>query len=71
MSLEAWGSGDDGPSRWEDTAMRQDFDKVVAAYAKWQATYQSDMPGPEFTTAALEAEAKLDELSLMMEGRIE
>jgi hypothetical protein len=70
MSWEAWGSGDDGPDRWEETAMCKDFQKVRAAFQKWQTTYQNEMPGPEFTTAALTAEAALDELSLMMEGKI-
>lgn len=71
MSWEAWDSGDDPPDRWEDTAIRHDFDKVMAAFKKWQATYQSEIPGPEFTTAALTAEAALDELGLMMEGKID
>lgn len=71
MSWEAWGSGDDPPDRWEDTAICQDFLKVRAAFQKWQATYQNDMPGPEFTTTALAAESALDELMLTMEGKID
>lgn len=70
MSWEAWGS-DDPPNRWEDTAICQDFQKILAAYRKWLATYRSEMPGPEFDVATEEVDKKLDEISLMMEGQID
>lgn len=47
MSLEVFGDEGDVPTRWEDTAMRQEFDEVVNRWTAWRRKFQNDTMNDE------------------------
>lgn len=71
MSLEVFGDEGNVPSTWEDTAMRQEFDRVVAAWAKWRRDFKHEVPGPDHEEAIQAVEDALDNLSDGMSGRLD
>lgn len=70
MSLEAWGDEGNVAERWEDTAMRQEFDVIRARYNKWIMDFKHEAGSPELEKLIENAEDAFDKLALSMEGRL-
>lgn len=68
MSLEAF--GDEGllPQRWEDTAMRQEFDAIRERWDKWIATFGSESGTHEIDQKIDAVSGEMDDLSELMRG---
>ena len=69
MSLEAWGDEGNVATCWEDTAMRQDFDRVSHAFLLWKRNFRNEFPGPEFEAAIDAIDTALDEAVELMSGK--
>ena len=68
MSYEVWGDGPEPPTRWEQTAMRHDFDDVVSRFNKWKVAYTDEIPNTEMLTLIHKVEDALETLGMDMEG---
>ncbi len=68
MSREAWGDEGTVPSRWEETAMRQEFDEIRWKYRKWWSDYRKEAPGPELEKQMEALADCFEDTQLMMEG---
>jgi hypothetical protein len=62
MSLEAWGDEGNIPSRWEDTAMRQEWDAMRVKFRKWVQNFHQDFANDETTELVGTIEGLMDRL---------
>jgi hypothetical protein len=69
MSREAWGDEGNVAELWEDTAMRQEWDRLRKRFNDWQATFHKDFD-PEHDSLVRVIECAMDRLELAMEGRL-
>ena len=59
------------PTRWEDTAMRQEFDLVRNRFDRWAAEHNPAVSDDDDVSVAIkEATAALDRLGDVMSGRL-
>lgn len=70
MSRGAWGDEGNVATRWEDTAMRDEFDTARNRFNKWIMDYKSEAGSPELEALIEAAETALDSLALFMEGEL-
>ena len=68
MSREAWGDESNVPERWEDTAMRQEWNEARHKLRLWIQRFKDEFPNDEFDAAVSTISDAMDELELQMEG---
>jgi len=68
MSREAWGDEGEVPSKWEDTAMRQEFDALVFKWSEWRRCFAKEVTGEAMEKALDAVREALDEAQEHMVG---
>ena len=68
MSLDAWGDEGGVPTTWEDTAMKQEWNRVTSAFRKWRNRYEREFPNADFDTVCRMIESHMDDLDDAMSG---
>ena len=69
MSREAWGDEGNVAERWEDTAMRQEWDRLRARFNDWHVSFSKEF-SPEHDSLVSVIECAMDCLELAMEGQL-
>ncbi len=68
MSLKAWGDEGNVPSRWEETAMRQEFDAICFKWSECRRRFKDEIDGPDLERVLNAVSDALEEAGLGMEG---
>lgn len=69
MSREAWGDEGNVPERWEDTAMRQEFDAICFKWSEWRRRFKDQIEADQEPALNAVSDA-LEEAGLSMEGAL-
>jgi len=70
MSLEAWGDEGNVPTRWEDTAIKQEFEAIRSQLLKWSADNRKEFPNDEVKELADQMIRTADIISDFLSGPI-
>lgn len=71
MSREAWGDEGNVCNDWEETAIHQELDDVIARFEKWNRVHDGEMPNPEFVDGVCRIRDELDALREAISGKID
>ena len=58
------------PTRWDETAMKQDFVTIAEKFRDWRAAYKDEIPSPEFEAVISIVEHAVDTLEDAMSGEL-
>ena len=70
MSMPSAGDDGDPATRWEDTAIKQEFSELYRRFAKWRRDNEKDFPSSDFEALVRIADTVFGEIEDNMTGKL-